>query len=97
MNYATSRQNRRLLGRLSKGENVINSIERICKRESIRAGTFTAVGLLSRIEIQTYQPSGTYETSLESEGNFELVSLVGNISTLGGQTVINCYVQVSTH
>ncbi len=96
MNYAKSRQYRRLIGRLSKGEGVIASLERLCKRESIRAGTVTAIGLLSKVELQAYDPPNAYQTSLDAEGQFELIGLQGNISTLGGQTVINCYAHVAT-
>lgn len=96
MQFATSRQYRRLVGRLSKGESVISSFERLCKREGIRAGSIQATGLLSHIQLQSYDPQGTYQSSVDAEGAFELLTLTGNISTLGGQTIINCNVYLGT-
>lgn len=96
MQFATSRQYRRLVGRLSKGESVISSFERLCKREGIRAGSIQATGLLSHIQLQSYDPQGTYQSSVDADGAFELLTLTGNISTLGGQTIINCNVYLGT-
>lgn len=94
MNYATSRHLRRLLGRLTRGENLVASIEHICRREKVRAGTVRAVGVLQKVELQTYEAGKGYQTTLQAEGTFELISLSGNVSTLGDQVILNCYAHV---
>jgi predicted DNA-binding protein with PD1-like motif len=83
MNYSLSRQVRRFVGRLSK-------------REDIRSGTIRALGVLRHVALQTYESDQGYTTQLDVESTFELTSLEGNISMLGEQIVLNCYVQVST-
>ncbi len=94
MNYATSRHLRRLLGRLTRGENLVASIEHICRKEQVRAGTVRAVGILQKVELQTYEAGKGYQTTMQAEGTFELIALTGTISTLGDQVILNSYVQV---
>ncbi len=96
MNYASSRSLRRYVGRLSKGERLVESIERLCRREQIRAGSITAIGVLRQVQLQTYTPEGGYKTTLEATGNFELITLNGNVSTLGDQVILNCSALVAT-
>jgi uncharacterized protein len=96
MNYATSRHLRRLLGRLTRGENLVASIEHICRREKVRAGTVRAIGVLQKVEIQSYEAGKGYQTTLQAEGTFELLTLTGTISTLGDQVILNSYAQVAT-
>lgn len=94
MNYATSRHHRRLLGRLTRGENLIASLEHICKKERVSAGSIRAVGVLQKVELQTYEAGKGYQTTVQSEGTFELIELNGTISTLGDQVILNCYAHV---
>lgn len=96
MNYATSRHIRRIVGRLAKGERVLTSLERLCRREKIRAGSVRAVGLLSNVRLQSYNPTNGYTPSLEAEQVTELLSLEGNISTLADTIVLNCYVHIGS-
>lgn len=94
MNYATSRHVRRIIGRLSRGERLIASLEKICRKEKIRAGSIQAVGLLSSAQLQSYQSPTGYETSLEANETCELLSLRGNISTLADAIILNCHAQI---
>ena len=98
MNYTSSRSTRRIIGRLSKGESLIASLQRLCKRERERAGAVRGIGLLRNVELQTYSAEKRrYETTLSGTTSFELLSLEGNISTLGELIFINSYVHVGTH
>lgn len=98
MNYTSSRSTRRIIGRLSKGESLIASLQRLCKRERVRAGAVRGIGLLRNVELQTYSAEKRrYETTLSGTTSFELLSLEGNISTLGELIFINSYVHVGTH
>ncbi|MEL6181273.1 MAG: DUF296 domain-containing protein [Myxococcota bacterium] len=98
MIYTSSRSIRRIIGRISKGEPVIASFERLCKRERVRAGAIRAIGLIQSIKLQTYESDRVgYQTTLEAESTFEVLHLEGNVSTLGDQVVLNCYVHLGTH
>jgi predicted DNA-binding protein with PD1-like motif len=95
MNYATSRQVRRIVGRIAKGEPLIATLERLCRRENIRAGSIHAFGLLSQIKLQTYHAPTGYQPALEVTEQVELLGLRGNISTLAETVVLNCYCHVA--
>jgi predicted DNA-binding protein with PD1-like motif len=95
MNYATSRHTRHIVGRLTRGEKLIPTLERICRKEKIRAGSFQAVGILSSVQLQVYKAPTGYEPLLEATENVELLSLRGNVSTLADAIVLNCYAQVA--
>ncbi|MBH24448.1 MAG: hypothetical protein CMH57_08360 [Myxococcales bacterium] len=98
MIYTSSRSIRRIIGRISKGEPVIASFERLCKRERVKAGSLRAIGLLQGVKLQTYESDRVgYQTSLEAEAMFEVLALEGNISMLGDQVVLNCYAHLGAH
>lgn len=66
--------------RLSPGQDLKSEIEAMAKREKIEAGWIvTCVGSLTQTNIRyANQPEGT-----KREGHFEIVSLVGTVSTNG--------------
>ncbi len=95
MNYATSRHHRRIVGRIAKGERLFATLERICRKEKVRAGSIQAVGLLDSAHLQLYKPSQGYESVLEANQTVELLSLHGNISTLADAVILNCRAQIA--
>ncbi|MDX9721535.1 MAG: DUF296 domain-containing protein [Myxococcota bacterium] len=90
MKYGTSIRVRHFVGRLEKGEEVIESLRKLCFRERIRAAAFKGLGILSSAELQEFVPSmQKYVSRFCADTMFELVSLSGNISTLGNEVIIN--------
>lgn len=67
--------------RLDRGDEVVDSILSVCKRERVRSAVFTGIGAAAHAEIQTFIPeTGLFETR-EIAGMLEIVSLTGNIIT----------------
>ena len=65
--------------RMDKGDEIIESILDICRKERISSATFSGIGGCSEAQIQTFLPeTGTFETETIS-GMLELVSLMGNV------------------
>lgn len=55
----------------------------------MHAGQIQAIGALSQAEIARFDPdAGDYMTVFSGEGNFDLISLSGNVSRLGDQVVL---------
>ena len=65
--------------RVDKGEEIIEKLLEVCKKEGIRSATFSGIGGCSRAELQTFIPeSGSFETET-LEGMLELINVTGNI------------------
>lgn len=65
--------------RADKGEEIIEKILEVCKKESFSSAVFSGIGGCSEAEIQTFIPErGEFETRKVS-GMLELASMNGNI------------------
>ncbi|MHA1721534.1 MAG: PPC domain-containing DNA-binding protein [Candidatus Baldrarchaeia archaeon] len=82
-----------LVIKLEKGEDLLEALNSIVKRENVKAGFFTGIGGLNRVKIGAFI-SGKYE-EITLEGQFEVVSLLGNISIKEGQPFIHAHITVS--
>lgn len=65
--------------RLDKGEEIISSIEAICKKEGIASACYSGIGGCSSAEIQTFIPEKSAFETRKIEGMLELTSLLGNL------------------
>ena len=67
--------------RMDRGDEIIESILEICRKEKLASAIFSGIGGCSAAEIQTFIPeSGSFETR-EIHGMLELVSLNGSVVT----------------
>jgi hypothetical protein len=67
--------------RLDRGEEIVNGLLELCKKDGIKSAIFSGIGGCSEAEIQTFIPeTGSFETK-KLTGMLELVSLNGNITT----------------
>ena len=88
--------------KFDKGEDVLSTLSEYLNLRDIKAGTLSAVGVLSDVEIGYYQQEkGAYIKKL-LKGDYELLSLTGNIGILNkathphihviiGDDKFNCY------
>ncbi|MBO4897826.1 MAG: DUF296 domain-containing protein [Clostridia bacterium] len=68
-----------IYARIDKGDEIIENILAVCKKENIDSAVFSGIGGCSEAEIQTFIPSlGAFETEKIS-GMLELVSMNGNV------------------
>ncbi|MBQ6380820.1 MAG: DNA-binding protein [Clostridia bacterium] len=73
--------------RIDKGENVIEQILNVCRKEHIPSATFSGIGGCSHAALQTFIPEkGEFETH-HIDGMLELVSLMGNIICEDGELI----------
>ena len=71
--------------RIDKGEEIIEELLQVCRRENIQSAVFTGIGGCSHAELQTFFPDrGTFETEI-IEGMLELINTTGNIVTENGR------------
>lgn len=89
MKYGTSMRGRTLVGRLERGEELIDAITRLCHREKVQAGVFSALGSLSEAELKTYDSElREYVSVVKTQQLVEVASLTGNVSTVGPELVV---------
>ncbi|RVU43186.1 DNA-binding protein [Lujinxingia sediminis] len=87
--FRVSTSQQKLVGRVDEGEELVTELTRICRSNGVAAADLRAVGQFSEIELAAFDPRrGEYVKVVEGEGYFELVSLNGNVSTLGDEVVL---------
>lgn len=75
---------RRIVGRVEAGEDFIEALTELCEEHQVRAGRLEAIGTFSQAELVKFMPqTGDYQTHFGAQGVFDIISLSGNISTLG--------------
>jgi predicted DNA-binding protein with PD1-like motif len=94
--FQETTRTRRLVGRIEQGEDLVEALTELCRDHDVHAGQIQAIGSLSHAEVARFSPSAsTYETIFDAEGDFELISLSGNVSQLGDQIVLRLEVLLS--
>ena len=65
--------------RMDKGDEIIQTLLDICRREHVGSAVFTGIGGCDKAGIQTFIPEeGAFET-VQLEGTLELINITGNI------------------
>ena len=92
--------------RIAKGEEVLEQITDLCKKENITCGEITGLGASNKVEIGLFNTTTKEYKTTVKEGMFEITSLVGNISrkhinfsdaslqTYGGH-LVKCYISAT--
>ncbi len=94
--FQETTRTRRLVGRIEEGEDLVESLTKLCRDNDVHAGQLQAVGSLSRAEVARFDAdAGQYKIAFDDEGLFDLVSLSGNVSRLGDEVVLRLEVLLS--
>ena len=72
----------RILLRLERGEEIVEQITNFLQAEDIRAGSIVCLGAASHVKLRYYSMKDKQYHGGEFEGEFEIASLNGNISTM---------------
>ena len=77
--------------KLNHGGDLIDSIHKICREKSITLAQLQGIGALKNANIAFYdQANQTYEQK-EFQGEFEILSLIGNISLKDGEPICHAH------
>ena len=66
--------------RVDKGEEVLQTIREVCKKENIASGYFQGIGACDRAVLSTFIPQENDFIHHELSGMLEMIALSGNIS-----------------
>jgi uncharacterized protein len=87
ISYREFKTGRRLMGEISRGEDVIRSVERFCEAASVETACFTLGGAVSSFTIGVYDQTQQVYVTHSLAAAREIVSCTGNISIQGGKPV----------
>lgn len=71
--------------RIDKDEELLEQLLEVCKKEEVRLANVNALGAIGEFTIGLFDTSEKKYYSTEYEGDFEIVSLTGSVSTMGGE------------
>ena len=77
--------------RLEKGEEVIESIKKLCEKEDIRLGSISGLGATNHVTVGLFKVSEKKYYSNTFEEDFEITNLTGNISRMNGEVYLHIH------
>ena len=81
-----------LLGRLEKGEDILNGLTEFSVSHGVRVGSVQAIGAVQRGGVGYYDQAATTYRETRFDDGMEIASLMGNISQKEGETFVHCHV-----
>lgn len=83
--------------RLNKGEEVVESLKNLCKEQSIRLGSVSGVGAVNKATIGLFEAGAKKYHSTEVTGDMEIASLVGNVSEMNGEVYLHLHIVLTNN
>jgi len=91
----STRPGRSFMGRLAKGDDLLQSLEKFCQEQNITLGEVRALGAVSRARVGFYNQEERKYYFLDFEQPLEILALVGNISLKDGQPMVHAHVTLA--
>jgi hypothetical protein len=81
----------KIVVRLDKGDEVVQSIKTICADNNITLGSITGIGAVNKVVIGLFETQTKHYHSQEFTGDMEITSLMGNISRMNGEVYLHLH------
>lgn len=81
--------------RIDRGEEVLDKLNEFIKETDIKAATITGIGASSEVELGVYSVKNREYIKNKYEGEFEILSLNGNITRDGEEPYIHLHIMIS--
>lgn len=81
--------------RIDRGEEVLDKLNEFVKETDLKAGTVTGIGASSEVELGVYSVKNREYIKNKYEGEFEILSLIGNITQDAGDAYIHLHTMIS--
>jgi len=81
--------------RLDRGEEIIASLRAFATAENARAGLLSGIGAVGEAELGFFDLATRAYTTRRLDGQYEILSLAGNLSDLEGEPFPHCHVVLS--
>ncbi len=80
-----------LVARIDRGEEIIASVKNICEKENVKLASISALGAVDHIQVGLYQVSEQKYSPNVFDGEMEMTSLTGNVTTKDGQVYLHMH------
>lgn len=88
-------QNGQLMVIVEKGQNLVETLTSVAKEFKLKGGRISGVGAVEHVELGYYElHEKSYIRKTFSEGDFELISLNGNITLKGGEPYVHVHTSI---
>ena len=84
-----------ILLRLENGDEIMNSITKIAVKENINLASITGIGAVNNVEIGLFDFKSKQYKKDRLDGEYELTSLLGNISMKDRKQFVHIHVNIS--
>lgn len=84
----------KLIVRIDKGEEIVESIMTVCKKFDIKLGSIMGIGATNKVTIGLYDVENKKYHSKEFTGNFEIASVIGTISMMNDEPYLHLHITV---
>ena len=81
--------------RIDKGEEIVETLKQFCKKNKIKLGSVSGVGGTGRVTVGSFKAKTKEYFSQELTGDYEITSLIGNISTMKGKIYLHLHITIS--
>ena len=81
--------------RIDKGEEVIQTIKKVCEDNKIKLGSLSGIGATDRVTVGLFNTKSKQYQSQELIGDYEITNLSGNISTMNGEIYLHLHIGLS--
>jgi len=83
------------INKLKHGSDLLEEIKNVCKKNDITLGKIEAIGAVSSVTLAFYnQKTKEYESRF-FDNEYEIISLIGNISLKDGEVLVHAHVTLS--
>jgi uncharacterized protein len=86
---------RTFMGRLAKGDDLLQALEKLCQEHNITLGEVRALGAVTRARVGFYNQEERKYYFLEFDQPLEILALVGNISMKDGKPMVHAHVTLA--
>ncbi len=78
--------------RFDPGEEVVEKLKELCGELDIKAGSLSAIGALGEATIGFFKPEIKQYQQKDLKGDFEIASMIGNISTMDEEVYLHLHI-----
>lgn len=86
-----------IVARIDKGEEILEQVKRIARKEQIKLASVQALGAVSQFTAGVFKTEEKEYIANEFTGSFEIVSLTGTINTMNGEFYCHLHMSAGNH
>ena len=81
--------------RIDKGEEILQNLKEFCIMKNIKLGIVSGIGAVNKLIIGYFETGTRQYQQREFVGNYEIASLIGNISTMNDEVYFHVHISLS--